>query len=549
MKRFVLILLGIIVLAAVVLGGYFLMQDRAVSQASSATGTYSQIVTASRGNLSSSISVVGELDSTQRADLAFEKLTETTELLTLKVAAGNTVKAGDVIATVDSTPYQQAVDQAKSDLQAAEQALADLQETATAVEFAQADLAIAQAEYQAQEAQSALAELREPDLETLRQNLSDAQTALVKAQASLLSAQESAKDTTSIEKLQDTEDTLTETYSRLAAEKYSDDKYQDRLAIAYNKMMDAREARITAQLQVELSVLNAQIGVRKAEQTLATAQKALADAQAGGDQLQLANAELSVKSAGVALAAAQDARVALDEGADAAELAAAEADVEKKKLALADAEAALAATTLAAPFDGTVLETTVSAGDRISSGDVIVTVADLNQLHVLASVDETTVRSVTAGQGAQVTFDALPGLTLSGTVGDVPLQGALQGDVMVYEVPIALESAEQLGARVGMTANVTIATGEAADALLVPTMALSKSNGMYQVTVADPSNPEAEPETVPVQIGLSDGTYTQITAGLNEGDQVVVTMSDTTGVTNSNRNPGQGSMLRMFGVR
>jgi multidrug efflux pump subunit AcrA (membrane-fusion protein) len=549
MKRFVLILLGIIVLAAAVLGGYFLLQDRAVSQASSVAGTYRQIVTASRGNLSSSISVVGELDSAQRADLAFEKLTETTELLTLKVAAGNTVKAGDVIATVDATSYQQAVDQAQSDLQAAEQTLADLQEKATAVEIAQADLAIAQAEYQAQEAQSALADLQEPDLDALRQALADAQTALVKAQAALLGAQESAKDTTSIEKLQDTEDTLTETYNRLAAEKYSDDKHQDRLVIAYDKMMDGREARVTAQLQVESSVLNAQISVRKAEQALTDAQQALADAQAGGDQLELANAELSVKAAEVALAAAQDARAALDEGADVAELAAAESDVAKKKLALADAEAALAATTLTAPFDGTVLETTVSAGDRISAGAVIATIADLNQLFVLASVDETTVRSVSAGQAAQVTFDALPGLTLSGSVGDVPLQGALQGDVMVYEVPIALESAEQLGARVGMTANVAIATGEAADALLVPTMALSKSNGMYQVTVADPGNPDAEPQTVPVQIGLSDGTHTQITAGLNEGDQVLVTMSDTTGVTNSRGNSGQGSMLRMFGVR
>ena len=56
-------------------------------------------------------------------------------------------------------------------------------------------------------------------------------------------------------------------------------------------------------------------------------------------------------------------------------------------------------------------------------------------------------------------------------------------------------------------------------------MALQKVSGMYQVLVADPANPAAEPQTVPVEVGLSDGTYTQIVRGLNEGDQVVVRMS------------------------
>ncbi len=119
----------------------------------------------------------------------------------------------------------------------------------------------------------------------------------------------------------------------------------------------------------------------------------------------------------------------------------------------------------------------------------------------------------------------LPGTTLSGVVGDVPLQGTLQGDVMVYEVPVSLEGADKLPLLVGMTANVAISTGDVENALLVPTMALTKSNGMVQVMVADPANPEAEPQAVPVQTGLSNGTYTQITAGLNEGDQVVVQLS------------------------
>jgi RND family efflux transporter MFP subunit len=250
----------------------------------------------------------------------------------------------------------------------------------------------------------------------------------------------------------------------------------------------------------------------------------------------------------VALAAATEARADLDEGATATELAAAQAEVDQKKLALSDAEAALAATRLTAPFDGTILEVHVTVGDTVASGKTILTLANLQELQVVASVDETTVRSVSAGQKAQVTFDALPGVIVTGAVGEIPLQGTLQGDVMIYEVPVSLEGAQNLGARVGMTADVAIATGEAANALLVPTMALFKSNGMHQVLVADPAQPDADAQAAPVQTGLSNGTYTQITAGLNEGDQVVVEMSGST-ENSQNRSLQRGAPMGMFGIR
>ena len=155
----------------------------------------------------------------------------------------------------------------------------------------------------------------------------------------------------------------------------------------------------------------------------------------------MAKAQLAIKEAEVSLAVAQDARTQLDEGPDATEVAAAQADVDKKRLAVQDAEKALAGTQLTAPFDGTILQTHVNGRRQISASTQILTLANLQQLQVLASVDETTIRRVAAGQPAQITFDALPGQTLSGKVGEVPLQGSLQGGVMVYEVPISVTGA------------------------------------------------------------------------------------------------------------
>jgi multidrug efflux pump subunit AcrA (membrane-fusion protein) len=96
---------------------------------------------------------------------------------------------------------------------------------------------------------------------------------------------------------------------------------------------------------------------------------------------------------------------------------------------------------------------------------------------------------------------------------------------MTYDVPIRIQGAEDLPLLVGMTANVVIQTGSAENALLIPTMALSRSGGMYTVQVPNTLDSAGAPESVPVEVGLSDGSYTQIVRGLVEGDQVLVTLS------------------------
>jgi len=202
---------------------------------------------------------------------------------------------------------------------------------------------------------------------------------------------------------------------------------------------------------------------------------------------------------------------------------------------------------LTAPFDGTVLAVYVEEGDLVSANTRVVTLADLRALRVLASVDETTIRQVAVGQKAEVTFDALPGQVLRGEVLEVPLQGTLQGNVMVYEVPISLEGVEGLPLLVGMTANVEIEVGQVEDALLVPAMAVQKSGGMYQVLVAEGGDVSGGLTAVPVEVGLSDGVYTQIVRGLNLGDKVAVQMSASQGGQFNFRMLG-GAMPVMMGA-
>ena len=211
-----------------------------------------------------------------------------------------------------------------------------------------------------------------------------------------------------------------------------------------------------AQVKRQASLATAAANLTAAQETLKSAQADLATARAGGATLNAAKAKLAVQSAQVALATAKADKADLTQGTDAVTLAAAKADVEKKKLTLVDAQAALAATKLTAPFAGKILQTNATVGNVIGASTKILTMADLSTLQVSASVDETTIKKLTQGQSATVTFDALAGQTIAGTVGEIPLQGTLQNSVMVYQVPIVLPGAEKLPLLVGMTANVRI---------------------------------------------------------------------------------------------
>ncbi len=536
--------LGLVVLVLLLAaGGLWFYRDRAASTASTATsGNFTQVVDVQRGNLSAAITVVGELDAAQRADLAFEKMTDTTKLVSLDVKPGNTVKAGQVLATIDPASYQQALDQANSDLQTAEQTLTDLKTPATALDIATADQTIAQAEHGLQQAKRDLVNLQTPDLSTLEEAVQNAQDDLALAKLTLTLDEHAAmaKNERDLQYTAGWHQRLISQLQDLVAKNKANLEQKEQITTEQETLGEVQSdlARIQAQRQLALQADAASIA--KAQAALADAQQALADGKAGGDKLALAKAQLAIKDAEYTLAAAQDARAKLDEGADAVTLASAQADVDKKRLAVADAEAALAGTKLIAPFDGTVLQTNVAVGDVVAANTTILTLANLSDLEVLASVDETTIRRVsTRDRPAQITFDAVPGQTLQGQVGDVPLQGTLQGGVMVYEVPISLVGVEKLPLLVGMTANVKIALGQAENALLVPAMALQKANGMYQVLVPNTVDPAGQPEAVPVEVGLSDGSYTQIVRGLNEGDKVMVEMA----AAQSNNNfPGFGEM-------
>jgi HlyD family secretion protein len=548
MKKLVRLVISILVLVGLASGSYWLYTSRVAAADSSASdGTYTQIVDVTQGSLSSTLSEVGSLEAVQSADVAFTDMSGTAKLQSLDVHTGQEVTAGQVLATIDPAPYQQALDQAKSDLQTAEQALADLQTPPTALAIAQADVAVAAAEQNLEQAKADLADLTSPDLTSLQQAVTSAQDALdvLNLQAKLTERDSLAKSERDLTYTVAWYQLHISQLQELVSEHKANLEQMENITSDQDNLAQAQAdlARVQAERELNRQAQAAQLAEDQA--ALKEAQQALADAKAGGDALALAQAQQAVREAEVSLEAAQESRAELDAGADSTDLAAAQAEVDQYKLAVSDAEAALADTQLVAPFDGTVLDVNVSEGDPIGSSTTILTVANLDSFEVVAAVDETTIRQVSQGQKATITFDAYPAQTFQGEVLSVPLQGTLQGDVTVYDVPLSLEGADGLNLLVGMTANVEIQVGEVSDAVLVPTMALQRANGGYVVEVPNTSDPSGEPETVPVQIGLSNGTYTQIVKGLNAGDKVIVPL-DTSSSNSSNSQRSSGIFSGLF---
>jgi HlyD family secretion protein len=550
MRTLIRVVLLVVLVGGLAGAGYWYYDSRAASASTEESDTsLTQVVSVQRGNLNATLSLVGSLEAVQSEDLAFTEMSGTAALFSLEVVPGQPVTSGEVLATIDAAPYELALEDANGSLETAEEKLAELTTPPTSLEVAQADVAVAAAQVDVQAAQDTLYDLENPDISELEAAVTDARLALAQSRVDLLALEQDTTDDEEMSRLREADADAYATYTDFANKVHAENdvEYQVQLMLHYNKMMDAQDAVVNAEVQADRRLLQAQMSVRADEQALSEAEEALADAKAGGDKLVLAQAELALRRAEVALEAAQEARAELDEEADPTEVAAAQAAVEEQRLAVADAEEARAGTELLAPFDGTILDVYVSDGDPVGASTSIVTLANLNSFEVVTTVDETTIRQVSAGQDADISFDAYPDQTFTGQVLSVPLYGTLQGGVTVYDVPISLEGTEALNLLVGMTANVEVQVGQATDALLVPTMALTRASGGYQVLVPNTVDPEGEPEAVPVQVGLSDGTYTQILKGLNDGDEVLVELDTGSEETFFGFGRGEGGGFMMGG--
>ncbi len=205
---------------------------------------------------------------------------------------------------------------------------------------------------------------------------------------------------------------------------------------------------------------------------------------------------------------------------------------------LADAREELADYSVRAPFDGIVTGLSVAAGDSISRSDVLASVIT-KEMHARVLLNEIDAVSVKTGNVAELSFDALGGKRIFGTVTKMDTIGTVSQNVVSYTVEIGFDTSEP-ALKPGMSTDVEILIEERRGVLAVPSSAVkSDDRGKYVLvpkTGAEPGlgNGAGGFKDLPyrparVETGIADETMTEIVSGLSEGDAIVTQVSQATG--------------------
>lgn len=199
--------------------------------------------------------------------------------------------------------------------------------------------------------------------------------------------------------------------------------------------------------------------------------------------------------------------------------------------------------TITSPIDGVVLSKSVEEGQTVaasfSTPELFTIAQDLTNMQVVADVDEADIGDVKEGERVTFTVDAYPDDTFEGEVKQVRQEATTTNNVVTYEVVISAPNAD-LKLKPGLTANVTIYTAERKGVLSVPSKALRftpQKETVGKMKIVDVANAKNKVWTIEgnsivahkVNIGMTDGTNTQIVGGIAEGTKVVTGLKVTGG--------------------
>jgi HlyD family secretion protein len=202
--------------------------------------------------------------------------------------------------------------------------------------------------------------------------------------------------------------------------------------------------------------------------------------------------------------------------------------VQQKENSLQDAKDALSDYYVSAPFDGTISSVVVKIGDT-ASGTLATIIT--NQKLATISLNEVDIAKIKLGQKATLSFDAIDELTITGQVAEIDSVGTVSQGVVTYNVKISFDVMDNR-IKPGMSVSATIITDIAQDVLVIPNSAVKSQNGVSYVEMFDTplvltasplqgSTSTIFPKQIKIETGFSNDTLTEIISGLKEGDIII----------------------------
>lgn len=188
--------------------------------------------------------------------------------------------------------------------------------------------------------------------------------------------------------------------------------------------------------------------------------------------------------------------------------------------------------------------TDTSSSLQYSTDTTAFTISGNEKVILSVNVDELDINSVSEGQQAEITFDAIEDETFTGTVTNIDQEASASNGVAKYGVDITLEKEEQM--KVGMNASATIVIEEKKDVLTIPVNALQERKNEVFVYTSQSEDGSLSGEKT-VKTGLSDGENVEITEGLSEGDTIYYQKTGNTSSSNNSQMGMPGGDMQMPG--
>ena len=194
--------------------------------------------------------------------------------------------------------------------------------------------------------------------------------------------------------------------------------------------------------------------------------------------------------------------------------------VKLAELQYKQAKAELDRATITAPFNGIIANIYITEGQQLSTmnyANPAICLIDPGEIKLTGVIDEIDVSKVKLGQEAVITLDALPGKEVKGRVTFVSPASTIQTGVVFYKTTIILENPDA-ELKDGMSASAEIILEQHDDVLLIPNRAIQGSLKKPWVEVVVGKGVERRE----IILGLSDGVYTEVVAGLEEGEEIIL---------------------------
>ncbi|MEH7083433.1 HlyD family efflux transporter periplasmic adaptor subunit [Neobacillus drentensis] len=198
---------------------------------------------------------------------------------------------------------------------------------------------------------------------------------------------------------------------------------------------------------------------------------------------------------------------------------------------------------ITAPADGTITTVSVLEGERVTNGQVVAHLTDYKDLQTVVAVDELDITKIKKKQTVSLTVSAYPDTTYTGKVTAIAAEGTSANGTSTFDVTIHIDKPKNL--KVGMSTEASILTQSKENALYVPVDGVYTNNNEKYVIVtaastdssSDASAGTSQQKTV--KTGISTDEYVELTEGVTAGETIQLPELATSSSTNS-----QGGMMR-----